>query len=86
MGYILKAECRICNYETTAKFGGGRFDYQTNNPVPAYNKVTEEIESVTLDPDHVFPDYNESNNVWKAGNGKIEKDIIQNNFTCCLWF
>jgi hypothetical protein len=46
MGYILKAECRICNYETTAKFGGGRFDYQTNNPVPAYNKVTEEIESV----------------------------------------
>jgi len=46
MGYILKAECRICNYETTAKFGGGRFDYQTNNPVPAYNKVTEELESV----------------------------------------
>jgi len=26
---------------------------------------TEEIESVTYDPDHVMPDYNESNNVWK---------------------
>jgi hypothetical protein len=27
---------------------------------------TEEIESVTLDPDHVFPDCNESNNSWKS--------------------
>lgn len=27
---------------------------------------TEEIESVTYDPDKVFPDYNEDNNVWKA--------------------
>jgi hypothetical protein len=27
---------------------------------------TEEIESVTYDPDKVFPDYNEENNVWKA--------------------
>jgi aminopeptidase N len=26
---------------------------------------TEEIESVTYDPDKVLPDYNESNNVWK---------------------
>ena len=29
-----------------------------------------------LDPDHVFPDNNESNNVWTAGKGKIEKDVI----------
>ena len=27
---------------------------------------TEEIESVTYDPDKVLPDYNEDNNVWKA--------------------
>ena len=27
---------------------------------------TEEIESIVLDPDHVFPDSNESNNTWKA--------------------
>ena len=26
---------------------------------------TEEIESVTYDPDHAFPDYNSENNVWK---------------------
>ena len=27
---------------------------------------TEEIESIVLDPDHVFPDCNESNNTWKS--------------------
>jgi hypothetical protein len=26
---------------------------------------TEAIESVVVDPDHVFPDYNENNNIWK---------------------
>jgi len=29
---------------------------------------TEEIESIILDPDHVFPDSNESNNIWKSVN------------------
>jgi hypothetical protein len=37
---------------------------------------TEEIESITLDPDHVFPDSNEANNVWTAAKGVIEKDLI----------
>lgn len=37
---------------------------------------TEEIESITLDPDHVFPDSNEANNVWSADKGVIEKDVI----------
>ena len=46
MAEILKAKCRICNYDTSFKYGGGRFDYQTNNPVPAYNKTTEELESI----------------------------------------
>lgn len=39
-----------------------------------YNS-TEEIESITLDPDHVLPDTNESNNVWTSVKGIIEKDI-----------
>ncbi|MCW2120138.1 M1 family metallopeptidase [Flavobacterium sp. 7A] len=38
--------------------------------------IYEEIESITLDPEHVFPDYNLENNSWSAINGKIEKDII----------
>jgi hypothetical protein len=37
---------------------------------------TEEIESITLDPDHSFPDNNEGNNKWTAANGTIEKDLI----------
>lgn len=37
---------------------------------------TEEIESITLDPDHVFPDSNETNNVWAAATGVIEKDMV----------
>jgi hypothetical protein len=37
---------------------------------------TEEIESITLDPDHVFPDSNEANNVWTADKGKVEKDVV----------
>lgn len=38
--------------------------------------TTEEIDSVIVDPDHVLPDVNESNNTWTAATGVIEKDII----------
>ncbi|PKB18191.1 M1 family metallopeptidase [Flavobacterium sp. 5] len=38
--------------------------------------TTEEIESVVIDPSHVFPDVNESNNTWKSDKGTIEKDVI----------
>lgn len=38
--------------------------------------TTEEIVSVIIDPDHVFPDVNEGNNTWKSDKGVIEKDII----------
>ncbi|TDO83179.1 hypothetical protein EV143_102445 [Flavobacterium chryseum] len=50
--------------------------WQRNNDWSFKHNSTEEIESITLDPDHAFPDYNESNNVWTAGKGKVEKDII----------
>ncbi|MBW4361483.1 M1 family metallopeptidase [Flavobacterium taihuense] len=39
-------------------------------------KTTEEIESIVIDPGHVFPDVNESNNTWKSDKGVIEKDLI----------
>ncbi|WP_395049316.1 M1 family metallopeptidase [Flavobacterium sp.] len=38
-----------------------------------YNS-TEEIESIVIDPDHVLPDTNESNNSWTSATGIIEKD------------
>jgi len=38
--------------------------------------TTEEISSILLDPDHVFPDVNDKNNSWKPETGALEKDII----------
>ncbi|WP_298224093.1 M1 family metallopeptidase [Flavobacterium sp.] len=38
--------------------------------------TTEEIESITIDPNHNFPDYNVANNTWAAGKGELEKDVI----------
>lgn len=38
--------------------------------------TTEEIASVTLDPDKVFPDVNPDNNVWDSSKNELEKDII----------
>jgi hypothetical protein len=39
-------------------------------------EVNEEIESITIDPNHNFPDYNASNNTWIAGKNELEKDVI----------
>lgn len=50
--------------------------WQRNNDWSFKHNSTEEIESITLDPDHAFPDFNESNNVWTAGKGKVEQDVI----------
>ncbi len=50
--------------------------WQRNTSWSFKHNTTEEIESITLDPDHVFPDSNEANNVWTAGKGIVEKDII----------
>ena len=38
--------------------------------------VNEEIESITLDPNHVFPDINSDNDTWTSGKGELEKDVI----------
>ncbi|WP_291144576.1 M1 family metallopeptidase [Flavobacterium sp. UBA7680] len=54
--------------------------WQRNNEWSFKHNSTEEIESITLDPDHAFPDYNDSNNVWTAGKGKVEQDIILDGF------
>ncbi|MBF4491396.1 M1 family metallopeptidase [Flavobacterium sp. MR2016-29] len=54
--------------------------WQRNNDWSFKYNSTEEIESITLDPDHVFPDYNLTNNVWTAAKGKLEKDIILDSY------
>jgi hypothetical protein len=50
--------------------------WQKNTSWTFKQNTTEEIESITLDPDHAFPDSNESNNIWTAAKGTLEKDII----------
>jgi hypothetical protein len=37
---------------------------------------TEEIASITIDPDHNLPDVNSKNNVWTVEAGEKEQDII----------
>ncbi len=42
--------------------------------------IFEEIESITIDPDHSFPDYNPSNNTWTSGKSELEKDVILDSY------
>jgi hypothetical protein len=46
MGQILNANCRICNFETDFRYGGGQLNYRENCPVPAINKETGHFETV----------------------------------------
>ncbi|MBB1194070.1 M1 family peptidase [Flavobacterium sp. SOK18b] len=50
--------------------------WQKNKSWSFKHNSTEEIESITLDPDHAFPDSNTANNVWTAEKGLLEKDVI----------
>lgn len=54
--------------------------WQRNNDWSFKNSSTEEIESIIIDPDHVLPDMNEENNVWKAGTSLVEEDVILDGF------
>ena len=35
--------------------------------------TTEELDKITLDPDNVYPDYNDSNNIWTDAKNGVEK-------------
>ena len=50
--------------------------WQKNKSWSFKHNSTEEIESITLDPDHALPDSNTANNVWTADKGLLEKDVI----------
>lgn len=43
MGNIIAPKCKSCGFSNEFKYGGGRFSYQTNCPVPAINIVTLNI-------------------------------------------
>jgi len=46
MGNIIKTKCKSCAFSNKFSYGGGRFSYLTNCPVPAINKETLEFENV----------------------------------------
>jgi hypothetical protein len=50
--------------------------WQKNKEWSFKHNSTEEIESITIDPDRVLPDSNTANNTWTAGKGELEKDVI----------
>jgi hypothetical protein len=50
--------------------------WQRNKEWTFKHNSTEEIQSIIIDPDHVFPDFDESNNSWTSATGIIDKDVI----------
>ena len=46
MGNIIASICKSCGFSNKFSFGGGRFSYETNCPVPAINKETLEFENI----------------------------------------
>ncbi len=50
--------------------------WQRNNTWTFAHNSTEEIETITIDPDHNLPDVNSENNVWTAGKSELEKAVI----------
>ena len=54
--------------------------WQKNNVWSFKVPTTSEIETVELDANHVFPDIDSSNNIWKKSGGKVEQDIILDDY------
>lgn len=50
--------------------------WQRNTSWTFRHASAKEIASVTLDPDHVLPDYDDSNNVWENGKDKLDEDVV----------
>ncbi len=42
--------------------------------------TNEEIDTITLDPDHALPDFNVANNTWVAGKSELEADVILDSY------
>lgn len=85
MGQILQAKCRICNHETTFKFGGGRFNYLEYCPVPAINLENGNFENVNylIEKNNSKYDYYFNSNLkGKSETGKVFRnfDFLLNEF------
>lgn len=77
MGNIIASKCRVCNFENTFKYGGDRFDYQINCPVPAINTETGEFENVNYKIEMNNPKYKFYTGTELKGNNE-EKNTLGN--------
>ena len=50
--------------------------WQRNTSWVYKNTSTEEIDTITIDPDHALPDTNTTNNVWSSEKSELEKAVI----------
>lgn len=46
MGNVIATKCKSCGFSNKFSYGGGRYSYKTNCPVPAINKETLEFENI----------------------------------------
>lgn len=95
MGKLLATKCKVCNFENTFNYGGNRFDYETNCPVPAINVETGEFENINyinnknnlkykFYSDKELKGDNEGNNT--LGNFNLELNIVNNYCPNCKNF
>lgn len=54
--------------------------WQRNTSWAFKHPSNEEIESITIDPDHNLPDVNPNNNVWTAATATVEKVVVLDPF------
>ena len=77
MGERIKAKCKTCNFTIEFNYGGGKLDYKTNNPVPAYNKKTNDLESLNYHIEKDNPNYIFYTQIELKGNNEGE-NIFRN--------
>lgn len=46
MGNVIASKCKFCGFSNKFRYGGGKFSYQINCPVPAIKKETLEFENI----------------------------------------
>lgn len=54
--------------------------WQRNTSWSFKSNTTEELDTITIDPEHAFPDVNSENNVWTNAKNGVEKGVALNEF------
>ena len=82
MGNIVASKCTSCGFSNKFRYGGGRFSYQTDCPVPAINKETLEFENINyLEPMINFTEeYQAKEKAIYSSELYLEMKNINNNF------